>query len=560
MIYSKRTLMKKKNHQWIIVGILSVTIGILNILRVIIGYFQTPYGYSYLAVGHYYQDYFQYTQQIAQGMFGHWLVQNQFTTHDPTRTLIGWEQYIFIGKFALLFHLSPFAAYWISIFLFSILLCFLLFLVIRRMTKDKPFFLQISAFLFCLFAVPFIKIVQNNGQWKIVTFDFWYAPISLFHRIGGIPHHFTITIFVLVAMFLTDHILTNLYTEKVQKLLIKTVLLIIILILLLTFGPLQVINFLSSLSVVSIILLWKFFIKEKKSARGIRLIVFLSAVFLSVLPAALYIKQSHQSEELFKWVMAWEVAQQNYPPVYLVLLTIGPILLFVPFGIRQYFKSATSMRLLVFFLAASSYVFASTPFGKYLGTFNLRFLTPLSYVLFGVLAVLGIQAIVQRLPYKKIVMQTLVFGFLLYAITVTLVILQSFGGVEPISYQPNELLEGIKILNQQRDQRAVLTSPSQSLGMIVPSIVDRNVYLGRMFLTPNYEEKIGISDRFYQGTMTPEAGKLLLLDNSIGYVLLSTTEPYPLSNLQKYPFLKEMYKNNSLFIFRFEMDSGSRPE
>ncbi|HCM82817.1 MAG: hypothetical protein UW37_C0027G0005 [Candidatus Gottesmanbacteria bacterium GW2011_GWA2_44_17] len=545
--------MQKKNiRRWFLVGILSISIGILNILRVIIGYFQTPKEYTYLAVGHYYQDYFEYVQQIAQGAFGHWLIQNQFTTHDPTRTLIGWGQYIFIGKFALFFHLTPFAAYWVSIFLFSILLCFLLFLVIRKMIPDEPFFFQISAFLFSVCAVPFIKFTGALGQWAIVPYDFWYAPISLFHRIGGIPHHLTTTICVLLSLLLMDRIFANIHIKKIRSLIIYTTLLILILLVLLTFGPLQVINVLVSFGIVGMILIWKSFVKEKNGVKTKRIALFLLAVGLCVLPAALFIKHIHGSGELFTWVMAWETAQQNYPAVSLILLTIGPILLFVPFGIRRYFKSTTPIRLLILFFTICSYFFASTSFAKYLGTFNLRFFTPLSYVLFGVLAVVGIREISKRFPFSKLVADLFIFGFLLYSIVVTLSILRSFGGVDPISYQSNELLDGIKTLNQQSNRRAVLTSPSLSLGMIVPCIVDRNVYLGRMFFTPQYEEKIGISEGFYQGGMSPDQARQFLIENDIGYVLLSPSEPYPTRNLEQYPFLKKIYTNNALTIFRFQ--------
>lgn len=538
-------------NQWLIVGILSITIGILNILRVIIGFFQTPKGYSYLAVGHYYQDYFEYSQQIAQGIFGHWLVQNQFTTHDPTRTLIGWGQYVFIGKFALLFGLSPFSAYWISVFLFSIILLLLLFFVIRKMLPDTSFFLQISAFLFCVFAVPFVKILKMSGQWMVVPFDFWYAPISLFHRIGGIPHHVLTTVFVLLSLLLMDVIITNISAKKVHILIGQIAALILILIVLLTFGPLQVVNLLSSLGVVGLFFLWKFFIKEKNTRKTTRLLIFLSVIGIFVLPSAIIIKQAHGSGELFTWVMAWEVAQQNHPALPLVLLTIGPILLFVPFGVREFVRSKTPVRLLVLFLTAWSYLFAATSLATHLGTFNLRFLTPLSYMLFGVLAVQGIREISKKIPFPKFLSHFFIFGFLLYSVTITLFILRSFGAVDPISYQPNELLEGIKILNQQPDTKAVLTSPSQSLGMIVPCIVDRNVYLGRMFFTPNYEEKITISDQFYQGQMPADRAQRLFLENDIGYILLSASEPYRMENILRYPFLKEMYSNNALTIFRF---------
>jgi len=536
---------------WIVVFTLSFFISILNILRVLIGYFQTPKGYTYLGVGHYYQDYFEYTQQIAQGIFGHWLVQNQFTTHDPTRTLIGWGQYIFIGKLALLFHLSPFSIYWITTFLLSIPLCMLTFLVIKKMLPAVSFFQKISAFLFCLFAAPFITFVQTNGQWHTVPYNFWYAPISLFHRIGGIPHHLLTTVIILLSILLMDKLLTRLQTRPLRTAIPPMLFLITLLLLLVTFGPLQVINILMSFGVVSVILMIRS-IQKKQNTQAKRVLFFLLIVAFSITPFALFIQHSHSSGELFQWVTAWEVAQQHYPALPLVLLTIGPILLLFPFGIWSYIRSATPVRLLVLFMTFWSYLFAATPLAKYLGTFNLRFLSPVSYMLFAVVGILGIRTIAKKFRKKIIITITLISGFLLYFIVVTLVILRSFGTVDPISYQPTALLDGIKHLTVYPDTRAVLTSPAASLGMITPCLVDRNVYLGRMFFTPKYEEKITISEQFYQGRMTSNQALQFLIENNIGYVLLSSTEPYSAENFQHYPFLRELMKNSALTIYAFQ--------
>jgi len=173
-------------------------------------------------------------------------------------------------------------------------------------------------------------------------------------------------------------------------------------------------------------------------------------------------------------------------------------------------------------------------------------------VLFGVLAILGIKEISKLFPFPRGIMSVCIFGFLIYSIIITLSIHTSFGGVDPISYQPEELIESIQILNTQKDTKAVLTSPVLSLGMIVPCIVDRNVYLGRMFFTPRYEEKIGISDQFYLGKMSNSQAYQFLLENDIGYVILANAEPYSHENLTRYPFLKELLKNSTLTIFKFQ--------
>ena len=95
---------------------LTFLVSILSILRIIIGAANNPPGFTYLAVGHYYLDYFEYLQQTAQGVMGHWTVLNQFATDDPTKTILGWGQYLIIGKIAKIFHLSAITGYWFGVF------------------------------------------------------------------------------------------------------------------------------------------------------------------------------------------------------------------------------------------------------------------------------------------------------------------------------------------------------------------------------------------------------------------------------------------------------------
>jgi len=100
----------------------------------------------------------------------------------------------------------------------------------------------------------------------------------------------------------------------------------------------------------------------------------------------------------------------------------------------------------------------------------------------------------------------------------------------------------------------ILTSPMLPLGVIVPVIIDRRVYLGRPLSTPDYDSKTVIVDQFYAGIMPIKQAKQFIIENNIGYVILSLLETYRFGNykagtLEAYPFLKRIYKNNAVKIF-----------
>lgn len=542
---------KRIFRQWLLIGILSLTIATLNIIRVIMGAFQIPDGQVYLAIGHSYLDYLEYTQQIAQGIYGHLLIQNQFTTHDPTQTLIGWGQYLLIGYVARLFHASPFLAYWAAVFVLSVCVLLITFLLIRKILRGQPFVYQLTAFLFTVFAVPFVTVSGTLQQLTVKPVEFFYSPISLFHRLGGVPHHLTTTLCICTGLILIAAILKNGMGKMWNRFYPETGLFIGLCIVTLTFAPLQIITLLSATGIVTFGYLWWFWMKKKEPGHGIHFLVLLFLLCITIVPAALFIKSAHGSQELFLRAIAWERTQQHHPTLFELLFTIGPVLFLVLFGLRPYFKSATPLKFLLFFFVLFSYFYFSTDLAYLMGTFTQRFLTPVSYVFFGITAALGVQEITRRIPFRNMLSGAIITLCLLYFLAVTLWILRSFGGSNTLGYMPKDYFTGFRILNKQNDTKAVLTSSYGNLGLLVPSIIDRNVYLGRFIFTPDFPKKQHASDQFYVGNMSPQDAYLFLRENNIGYIFISSGDPYPKQNMLKYPFISELYTNPALTILQF---------
>jgi hypothetical protein len=544
--------MKSYKKKFLIIS-LSFFVALLNVSKVIIGAFQTTKDVVYLAVGHYLFDYFLYVQQITQGIRGHWLVDNPFSPNDQSKTFIAYGQFILIGKFAKLFNLSPYFAYWLSVFILSIILSLLIFYLIKRLLPNENFFIQISAWLLSLFATPFINITYVNSHLNIIPHDYWYAPMSIFNRFGGLPHHLTASILIIFIFLLIDQTISSLEKLNWPKQLRNTLIIGLLLVFVLTFAPFQVINIMSSLLIIGWIYINLLLLKHNKKG-VLKLIIFLGITLMIIFPNAIYIKMSAQLIDNFKKGSIWEMSQQIYPRFWEFIAVAGPILIFIPFGIKKFFSSTTPLKLLFFFYTFFCYIYFFSPLALFLGSHNGRFVDPIVYVLFGVLAILGMKAVTSRLTKKSILLKGLLVLFLGYFLIVTSVIYRSLPGVDIFSYLPKELIAGINILDRRPDKKIILTSPMLPLGIIVPVIVDRKVFLGRPFSTPDFENKTVIVHQFYEGIMTSEQAKQFVKENNIGYVILSSLETnkygnYKASTLESYPFLKKIHENKAVKIY-----------
>jgi len=378
--------------------------------------------------------------------------------------------------------------------------------------------------------------------------------MSIFHRFGKeVPHHLTSMIFIVLVLLLIDKVFSELNRLNWTRLLKETLIINFLLVFLLTFDPFQVINLLSS----SLIVGWIYFnlcLLQNNKKDTLKLIIFLGLTLIILIPSAVYFKISLQSIDYFKRASLWELFQQNYPKFWEFFAVTGPILIFIPFGIRSFFKSTTPLKFLFFFYTLFCYIYFYSPLAAYFGSHNGRFINPVVYVLFGVLTILGIKTIAGRLTKKPILLTGIVVVFLSYFLIVTLVIYKSLPEVDTFSYLPKELISGIKVLDRQHDTKIILTSPMLPLGVIVPVIIDRRVYLGRPLSTPDYDSKTVIVDQFYAGIMPIKQAKQFIIENNIGYVILSLLETYRFGNykagtLEAYPFLKRIYKNNAVKIF-----------
>lgn len=514
----------------------ALIISIINVIHIIIGYAQTAPGLKYFAIGNYYLDYFVYLQVIAQGMRGHYLVDNPFATDDPTRTFLVWWPYLIIGKIANFFHLSAIAGFWMSMIIFSLLFIILAYIVISKILRGESLIVRILTLLAAFFATPFI---QKN----LLPYDYWYSTSNLFKRLETVPHHLLGSVLVLAAILIGSSMLEKIKQSDYKNIIKSSFTIGAIVVVIMTFYPYNAINFIIALLITGI------FITKPRP------LLFFFIFILIVLPAGLAIKYLSQMSGTIVRTSQADLKYVYYPSVSLIFMTTGPILVLAILGLKDFFKRMTYLKTILLIFVITSHVFAFSKLSLYFGNFNLRFISPISYILYGILAIFGIKKIAGYCRrYKKYFFAGLIIIIMSYFFWYTRIYFQFYmtdGNQFPyIAYLPQGVVKGYEFLNTYSDKKAVLTSPSQFLGTVLPIFANRKVFIARQAFTPDYEKKAAIANQFYFGKMEQNEALNFLQKNNIGYVVLTSIEGYSVEPLLKYPFLQEVYKNKDIVIFK----------
>ena len=238
------------------------------------------------------------------------------------------------------------------------------------------------------------------------------------------------------------------------------------------------------------------------------------------------------------------------------MLNLGPVVILALFGLVPFFRRINSLGIMLTIFVLISFGLFYSSLDLVLNTHNGRFLSPLSYLLFSAIAVLGIEQLSGIFKGKKriIAISFMVLLLLLFSLPGNIAAfkekLNDKNLNSPITYLPKGIIKGFKFLDKQPEKGNVLLTPSQFLGTVIPVYTDRKTYVARNAATPNYLDKNLRTGNFYLGAMTDEEALNFLRKNSLRIVVLTSIEGYDVKTLFKYPFLKEIFRNKDIIIFR----------
>lgn len=537
--------MKNKISEWFTVITISLIVATINIFHVIIGLAKTPTGFTYLATGHYYLDYFEYLQHIAAGLSGRWTPMNYFTI-DPG--LADWRffPYILLGKIAWIFHLSPVTVYWVAVFFLTVLTLIGFYYLINLILPKETFSLKIFTFLIAIFSGPAYQILINNSQLILTPYDFWYGPASFIRRFEVVPYHSLGLILLLLIIIVINKAWKTIHDLSNKAMLVKGLLVATLLAVLMTFSPLTLTPLIPALLIISAI----HFIKFKKDR--LKLFLFNTVILILIIPLGFILRHGAGYGG-----MNFELLWMERVPWWFLLLNLGPMILFFPFGLSDYLKTNSFLRQMLLIFTLISYVLFFSPLAYYLGIHNLRFFSSLSYICFGALTVLGIKKISSLFKrYDKTVIVLISLLLIFYSCLLTFNSLnQRVLGLDPgtpntiWTYLPSQIVEGLQSL-QNFPQANVLTGPYGGIGMFVPIFSYRRVYIGHPTGTPNIEKKMTIANLFYTGKMTENEASKFIKTNKIGFVILTKFDNFNVNNISHYSFLKPIFVKKSIIIWR----------
>lgn len=547
--------MKKKipTAEWILVGVIALAMSTTNLLHVILEWFKNPADRYFVGIAHFFTDFFLYAAQMKQGAMGSLLYYHRFTNEFVPPTWIYWFNNLlgFVGRSL---GLSPFATYDISLFILVIGCIFLFyhFLITLYPTHIKK---RMIALLFILTASPLFLFGTPR--------DLWFSPSLAFNRIGGVPHQVFQTILLLLLTMYFVRLLNPSTNNRSFSRIGKLVGLAILAALAASANPIQMLIFILAASVTTGIL----FMRHKDFRVAIPLLVLLSVSF----PSA-WLTNKQFDSPVFAVGKVWEAAQSVNRSLTAVLMSIGPIVLFIPFGIMPFCRKFQPLYTLTVSYTAISFILFFSPIPAILTTTPVRYLHPASYILLPILAVEGIFALGDmgwcRLMWINTRIRISILILLYTLLTIPSFTHELLTRITPATnpgvlmdteynHVPMPVVEALIWLGHQPtdpNHPVVLVDSNKRIEILVPAFADKTVFSGHPVHTLDPEVKEKLRQDFFGGVMTMYQQEQFLVDHRIGYIITATNRA--LSSLPSFN-LTQVYKNTAVAIYKYGNDKST---
>lgn len=553
-----RGIKRRINLEFLLVIVTSILVSILNSLHVILQWIANPPNHLFTGIAHYFADYFLYVSQMAQGANGSWIwATHQFTNEQMPSTWIYWFN-VSVGHLGSLVGLSPFATYNIAL----IGLCFVLLIVWYKVSSllypDKAshrllcFFLMVTATSF--YNVP---LLFQTKQLHLLS-QFWYSPAPAFNRLGGVPHQIFQSILLLLLIICYTHFFSqNRQNTRTLPFFIKLLLIAILAFVTATANPIQAV-----LLVVALGLTTGISLLRTHHARRVVFILFL-CVGLGISVGAILTTNHFKMIRVLEVARVWDLTQQMRVTPRQFLSAVGPIIIFIPFGIWKWIKNPSPLHRIFFFYGSLSLLFYASPIPIFLATQPLRWIHPVPYTLLPILATQGIIQLGAYSHRRYISKQTATIFFMALYLLLTIPSLANEIDMR-VSPQKNVLLlleteynhvplstaTALRWLKQQSvrpETSVVLTDPKYSIEILIPVLTNKISFTGHPIHTlyPTYKEQL--RGQFFNGAMSPVQAKTFLQNHRVGFILATPSEQNK-RLLATYPFLQKVFENDRIMI------------
>lgn len=538
----------------------SVIVALLNSLHVIVQWIQNKPGELFTGIAHSFADYFLYAAQMAQGAAGRWIFSDHLFTNEPlTPTWYYWFN-VTLGHIGGIAGLSPFATYNTSLILLVVMLCLVWYFLTKTLYPTNRF-LRLTTWLMILTATSSFSLARSPlaklGVLQVELLgQFWFSPAPVFNRLGGVPYQvFQTILFVLLAI-----VFANMLRSSFKYNLLRITSLVSLIALLSgSANPVQMVLFVAVASVTTVyVFTRRNHIKVSKHQH----IVALGAVAVAGAFGAWMTTQEFARQAVFVAARAWEQSQYVPNNLPVLLTSIGPIILFVPFGIRRAFKRGETLRLLFVLWGLLSFLFFLSPIPRLFQISPVRFLHPVPYASLAIIGSEGLIALsilLTRSVRKRISLFTIrAFLIALYLVfTVPSISRQLIDRTTPernpqlllntiYNHVPASIVEALDWLKKHHQPGVVLSDPAIPIEVLVPVFTGKPSFSGHPIHTLYPDVKEARRQEFFAGKMRDPAR--FLSDHRIGYIIAAAHRQLPASASA---LLVETYRNVALAIYRY---------
>ena len=501
----------------------------------------TPKDLVFSGLEFYSDDYSIYVSNVFQGMRGRWTLLDKHTTEPHPGTIIH-DEYLLWGKFTSFFHVDQITSYHLFRYTMGFILLIMVWMFLGEVSSKNR-------------RLAFFLITFSTGIGSHMP---WLTEMDVFYRFVALPHYLLGNIFFLGALInfikytrkpITNNFITsNLVFGSLCSLMLALIHPVSLVSLMALFGIYLLFH-----SIFLYICHPEFISGSKWMLKQVQhdIVYFICSLTISF-PIILYYKYL-MTIPPWNHMAAWEGVTQYYVPLKEFALAIGPTFFLGLLGLLVLLRKNYSTFLLIFSWILSFFllIYFSYP---YLHISQVRFMQVFIFIPFGVLAAEGIKIVSSRAT-RRIGGGVAILLILINAVPYYNQSLKSkynfFTDFSPLVYPDKGTVAGYNWLRDNTNpENAVLAG--FLAGTQIPYFSNNTVYVGHLWATLNRETKNQIQDRFLKNEMTvDEAGKFFK-DNRIKYFFDGWQEASYGINTAKYPFLKPVFQNPSVTIFKAE--------
>jgi hypothetical protein len=543
----------KINKIWFHFPFLALFIGtfmiVANFWHVITEWFANKPGQYFVGISHYYQDFFLYSSYIAQGISGSWLYVQDLYTNESLPAFWFYWFYALVGRIGTVTGYSAPHLYNLSLFATIVILVYVLYTLVKHIFPSSS--AATVAFLFVLSASNFTTRI---GQQMTLMGNTWFSPTPALNRLGGVPHQAMQTVLLILLA-----IIASIKPEGIRYSLLRLIFMAFISFISALLNPVT-----TSLLVAAFGCVWLTKVIQSYARNRARLFSFdvstriFLVISISFFIGSLLAKKSVDGIELYAIGRAWELRQQVSLSIVDWLISMGPIIFFVPFGILPYFSTYTALRYVLFINTALSVLLFFSPLPDMMGIARIRWLSPAAYLFFPILAAQGYVWLINKLQTLRIPNNlsaaVLLSGYILLSMPSLMVQIQERNNpfrsdqtIQLLNHLPKPVYDAYQVLDRiPNNETVIITDPSLPHDTAIPAFTAKTSFTGHLLHTLYPEVKQALREKFFSAAMTASEASQFCRDHRIAYIL---AKPENTQFLTVYTGMKKLYSNDFAEIY-----------